>query len=323
MTVATVPTDVRGKSPIISTANQVNAKTTAKWRINQNGDVAAAIKSKEPRIVVGIRVYSTKAQLISLVKQGNPPYNIINSVGNGFRFYGEVLRADAKKGWWHIQYDLFPVDAKSLKISRGACTTIGAGQDEPQYDPRHEKVDDAIARLEMLESEPEMDYDIALPDSDNDEGEVHAGNTKKKKKKKKSRKVTSIESFLNMSDDGVLEATTFDHYYGEGDGDFIQWDILNDGEEIVVDAMEHHEDESPFSIDIPWTPEPAATDYFSIFFDHFFPSLQGKAVVLDKYLSNKECSGHQAYWVHEKVRFHRPNRPDPDFIVSVCICLSA
>ncbi len=74
---------------------------------------------------MGICVYSIKAQLISLVKQGDPPYNIISSMGNGFRFYGEVLRADAKKGWWHIQYDLFPVDAKSLKVSRGACCTIG------------------------------------------------------------------------------------------------------------------------------------------------------------------------------------------------------
>ena len=155
---------------------------------------------------------------------------------------------DVKKGWWHIQYDLFPVDAKSLKISRGACCTIVAGQDKPQYDPRHDKVDEAIALLEILESEPEEDYHLALPDSDDNKGEVNAGTkTKKKKKKKKTRKVTSIESFFRMSDDGVLEATTFDHYHGEGNGDFIWWDILKDGGEIVVDAMKHNnEDESPF-----------------------------------------------------------------------------
>jgi hypothetical protein len=295
---------------------------SAKRKMNKKGELVPSVKAKKPCIVVGIGVYSTKAQLISLVKQGNPPYNIISGVGNGFRFYGEVLRADVKKGWWHIQYDLFQVDAKSLRISRGACCTIAAGQDEPQYDPRHDKVDEAIAMLEILESEPDDDCDLALPpDSDDDNAVVNAGKTVAKKKKKKTRKVISIESFLNMSYDSVLETTAFDHYYGECNGDFVWWEILKDGEEIVVDAMEHkNEDESPFSIDIPWTPEPAATDYFSIFFQHFILSLQGKAAILDKYLSNPKCSGHKAYWVNEKVRFHHPNRPDPDFIVSVCFC---
>ena len=145
----------------------------------------------------------------------------------------------------------------------------------PSKYPRHDKVDEAIAMLETLESEHEDDYDLALPpDSDDDNAVVNAGKTaakKKKKKKKKTRKVISIESFLNMSDDGVLEATTFDHYYGEDDGDFVRWEILKDGEEIAVDAMEHkHEDESPFSIDILWTPEPAATDYLQFSFSTSF-----------------------------------------------------
>jgi hypothetical protein len=120
-----------------------------------------------------------------------------------------------------------------------------------------------------------------------------------------------------MSDNGVREATTFDHFYGEGDGDFIRWEILKDGEEILVDAMEHSkQDESPYSIQIPWTPEPATTDYFSAFFKHFFPSLKGKAAILDQYLSDPRCRGYKSYWCHEKVRFNRPDRPDPDSIVS-------
>jgi hypothetical protein len=62
-------------------------------------------------------------------------------------------------------------------------------------------------------------------------------------------------------------------------------------------------------------------DYFDVFFAYFFPPLEGKAEVLDRYLANPNCSGHQAYWVHDKVRFHRPDRSDPDFILKICITL--
>ncbi len=58
-----------------------------------------------------------------------------------------------------------------------------------------------------------------------------------------------------------------------------------------------------------------------MFFLSFFPSLDGKAEVLDNYLSNPRCSGHATYWVQEKVRFHREDAPDPDFILKICVSL--
>ena len=103
----------------------------------------------------------------------------------------------------------------------------------------------------------------------------------------------------------MLEAKSFNHYYGEGDDDNIKWDILQPGEEITQDSMQHSvDDTSPFKVHIPWKPETANVDYFDTYFTHFFPSLVGKAALLDKYLSNPECSGHRAYYVLEKVRFH-------------------
>lgn len=327
MTVSTVHKEARAKSPIISTANQVNAKTTAKKKTNKSGEVAAAIKTKEPRIFVGNRVFSLKSKLITIVKQGDPQYNIINDVGNGFRFYGTVARGDSKKGWWHIEYDLFPADHKCLRVSRSQCTTIAAGQDEPPYDPRHEKVQAVIDSLEILDDSDPEDLDVALLDSSDDDDDDGYGATatavakKKTKKKKKSRKVISIESFLAMSDEGALAATTFDHYYGEGDNEYIRWTILKDGEEISEDVMTHPSEENitPFNVDIPWAPETTGVDYFDTFFKYFFPSLEGKAAVIDKYLSNPQCSGHASYWVNEKVRFHRPDKPDPDYIVSAVV----
>jgi hypothetical protein len=102
--------------------------------VNKGGEVVSSVKIKEPRIKIGVRVFSTKSQLISLVKQGDPCYkNLWSATSNGFRFYGTVLRAHTRKGWWHVEYDLFPSDAKSLRISRGLCSTIASGQDEPSY----------------------------------------------------------------------------------------------------------------------------------------------------------------------------------------------
>ena len=325
MTVSTVEKHLRAKSPIVSTANKINAKTAAKKRVNKGGEVVAAVKVKEPRIKIGVRVFSTKSQLISLVKQGDPCYNnLLSATSNGFRFYGTVLKADARKGWWHVEYDLFPSDAKSLKISRGLCSTIALGQDEPSYQVRNEKINEALEQLEMIDSEPDDDLDLVLRDSDDDDADgtsapVAAAKTNKKQKKK-SRKIKSLESFLEMSDDGVLHSETFDHYHGEGDDEFIRWEILKDGNEITDDIMEHDSD-SPFRIDIPWSPETTFVNYFDVFFKYFFPSLEGKAAVLDRYLSNPSCSGYQGYWVHEKVRFNRPKRSEPYYILKVCVSL--
>ena len=320
MFVSAVSGSVRAKSPIISTANQINAKTTAKKKASKKGDLVDAVKTKQPMIKAGVRIHSTREQLLSFLKQGDPAYDIVKSVAKGFRFYGEVQRGDSRKGWYHIQYDLFPAGGNSLRLPRGSCQTLRRGEDEPQYDPKHDKVEQAIDDLELLA--PEADFDLVLSDSDCDDdtagvGDEHEQTKNKKGKRKKSRKILSLESFLNLSDDGVLQATSFNHYYGEGDAMFIKWDILQEGEEITQDAMQHSvADTSPFLVDIPWKPETSAVDYFDTFFKHFFPSLEGKAALLDEYLSNPECTGHRAYYVVAKVRFHQPDRPDPDYIVS-------
>ena len=179
MTVSTVEKHLRAKSPIVSTANKINAKTAAKKRVNKGGEVVAAMKVKEPRIKNRVRVFSTKSQLISLVKQGDPCYNNLRSAtSNGFWFYGTVLRADARKGWWHVEYDLFQSDAKSLKISRGLCSTIASGQDEPSYQVRNEKINKALEQLEMIDSEPDDDLDLVLRDSDDDDADGTSGRLK-------------------------------------------------------------------------------------------------------------------------------------------------
>lgn len=324
MAISTVPVELRDKSPVTSTANKVNGTTATKRRMKRNGDIILAVKGKEMRIGKNVRVYSTKAQLKSRVKQGDPQHDVISAVGDGFRFYGKVIEPDARKGWWVVEFDLFPTSDKRIRITRGLVTTVRAGEDEPSHHPRHDKVAEAVANIERLADLDEESCDILLDDSDDDgddsnkemeDSNINISPPKTTKKRKLSKKVSSIQSFLNMSDDLVLDATTFNHFYGEGNADFIPWTILEEGKEIVQDVMQHPTTSSVFNIDIPWSPSINGNDYFTIFFEHFFPSLEGKAAVIDKYLSDERCSAY-TYVKHDKIIFHRPDESDPDYLVS-------
>jgi hypothetical protein len=312
MTVTTVSAGAREKSPIISTANKVNAITSTKTRRTKDGTLVSSVKDKAVRIGKNVHVFSTKAQLISRVKQGDPQYEIISRNGDGFRFYGRIVAPDVRKGWWVCEYDLFPIDAKTLRISRTQCTTVRDGEEEPEHHPRNEKIARAIANIEVLEESEAEDFDLVLDDGDGIQEEDDR--TRPKKKKKVSRKVKSINSFLSMSEDGVLDATTFDHYWGEGEEDYVRWEILKEGEEISSDVMSHPST-SPYSTKIPWNASINNNDFFNIFFDHFFPSLEGNAALLDEYLSSERCTAYN-YVKRENIKFERPDAPDPDCLVS-------
>ena len=55
-------------------------------------------------------------------------------------------------------------------------------------------------------------------------------------------------------------------------------------EEFDMDMdMEEGGVSSPFTIDIPWDPEPANVDYNNVFLAHFFPSLEGKAAQINRF----------------------------------------
>ncbi len=144
------------------------------------------------------------------MKQGDLLYNIINSMGNQFWFYRAVLKGDGIVGYWHVEFDLFPGNGKALKLSCHQCTTLQDGEDEPEHDAQHDKVTAAIDNMEVLQVEAEIDEscELALLDSSDDEQHDNSAKTQTKKtpKKRKSRKVLAIESFLQMSNEGVLNA---------------------------------------------------------------------------------------------------------------------
>ena len=112
----------------------------------------------------------------------------------------------------------------------------------------------------------------------------------------------------------------------------IKWQILGEDEQIVTCPMEQKMkassapmavsapgarvagnpdqlDVNPFKKDIEWDPVPNKTDYNKIFFEHFFPSLEGKAEVADRIISDPRCG---MYTTGQKMQpFHQPGRDDP------------
>lgn len=77
-----------------------------------------------------------------------------------------------------------------------------------------------------------------------------------------------------------------------------------------------HKALSPLKKDIPWNPDTKKVDYNATFFEHFFPSVEGKAKVLDEYLWNEKCPMY-ATVKKDNIRFHRPDAEDPDYLVSL------
>ena len=85
-------------------------------------------------------------------------------------------------------------------------------------------------------------------------------------------------------------------------------------------------DDSPFLDDIPWDKNPNNVDYNSVLFENFYPSLKGKAAVLDEYLShpltNPEVPNKWKDRVAaSNIKFHRPESNDPDALVKICMTL--
>ena len=78
-------------------------------------------------------------------------------------------------------------------------------------------------------------------------------------------------------------------------------DILNNGKEITQDMMQcKPQDGSLFATEIEWHLQTSRVNDFDVFISLFFTSLSGKAAVIDNYLSDPHCSGHQTYWLQEK-----------------------
>ena len=154
-----------------------------------------------------------------------------------------------------------------------------------------------------------------------------------------------IEAFKKLPPTEQARAKAFTFSYGGKPDETIEWSILGDTEQIVNCPMEEEqkrreekereareeEDEfdmdmdmeeggvsSPFTVDIPWDAEPANVDYNNVFLTHFFPSLEGKASMIDRFHADPRSPNFRMV-SDRNICFERPHDTDPDKLVSAAV----
>lgn len=213
-----------------------------------------------------------------------------------FRFYGTIEGKGTGKTY-RVKLDSMPTSDNTITINRASIVVMAAGEEEHPYTEKQRALDESIEECHNIE-----------PVS----GKPKAINYVEE----------SYKYFTGLPTEIQKEEKEFILKYGKDDGDVIHWQILGEMEQITECPMEANEalkDIGVLKKDIPWDPDPSKVNYSSILLDHFFPSLEGKAMILDKFLSRSSPHGNpwKATVEHEKIKFHRPDSDDPDELVSI------
>lgn len=263
MTVATVSKKRRATSPVETTANKRNTAEKAAALGNKKGRKNA----KVPPINSNRRVVVLQSDLLAHMKLSCPEHPALSFVEGKsypkFPFCGVVLKAAAAgnqvrgKKQHPIKFDLLPHDHNVVVVKRAIIRVLIPGEDEPEYDDKQARID-ALNEICEHPNLPSNEYgsgdDMASVNSDEELVDENTGSGAKKKKKKK-RCALEMEKFLKeKSDYEIAIKKSYKHYYGEGDNEYIEWTILQEGEEIVDDVMQHPPQlQSVFKKDIPWS----------------------------------------------------------------------
>ena len=87
-----------------------------------------------------------------------------------------------------------------------------------------------------------------------------------------------------------------------------------------MDTMEHPPpNESPMKLNVPWSARKEDIQFNDVFFGHFFPSLCGKAKLMDEFYSDPRC-GMSTTIANDKIKFERTGE-DPDVLLKICVTL--
>ena len=304
LTVSRPSPDRRETTAITTSARKSKYKST---------DIAGARQPSRPKkqtIGVGKRVFVERKHLKYMFDPTSESFAIIEmNSSDKFRFFGSVVGKANKL--YRVKLDLLPSSANEVCISRSSIEVLAPGQEEEPYTPR------AQAESEMIQECSEV---------------VEGG----------SGKSTFVEQlyshFTNLPVENQAIASEFVLKYGQEEESVIRWRILSEEEQITECPMER-ERSSMAEVQavherIPWDPDPCKVDYNRVLLDHFFPSLAGKAKVLDDFLRRQPKNPRVGNpWKvrveRDNIQFHREDADDPDELVSMlfsfnvfyCLCL--
>ena len=286
MSVKTIEADARSKASV-GTSARMTKKGAKKTADPKGGGKKKQAKKKQPNIKLRCRVKAKRKRIARLVEPKSTAGEIIKQFHRDDRnFSGTVVGKVGKN--WRIKFDDLPHDHEGVVLHRDAFTTLEKDEDVPEYD-------------RMTAEDQRIAEECATTD------------------KKINHKKDSTDKFLAMTDEELKTVKYYEMKYGDKDSDVVSWQVLADDEAIAEDAMNKEGDATPpMKVDIPWSPDTTKVDYNKIFFEHFFPSLKGKAKVIDKFLNHRECPMYSTK-EHDNIKFDREGEDDPDVLVSYCV----
>lgn len=255
------------------------------FRKRKGGNSNEAPQSKQPRIGRNKRVRMTRRNLFQRCNETQAPY-LHTHLPNDHLYYGTVISgggggSKTSSSKWNVKFDVLPFENNVVKhIERKLLHVLSAGEDEPASDPAH------------------LCDDIA--DAIN------------KRKQNKSPWSISVDEFLDQPKEALATATQFEAKWGEEQEQRQIWMILKD-EEYITDSNFKLPEKAKLKLD-------RNASLYELFFDSFFPSVQGHAALLDKYLSDSRADYHTTY-KNRKFKFHDEQDDDPDWKVKQCYLL--
>ena len=280
----------RSAAKAVTTARKTTAKSQRK-------------NVKGPQCRKGVRVQVKRKHVKSMVKDA--AYDAISKMPDDINLYGTVVKS-CGRNIFEISFDVLPSLQKTVSVARRHIQPLALGAEEPEYS--HRQADN--------ESRADACALGAEPGSESEEEVGGTNDSGPRKGKKINYAKQSMAKLMEQGKDQLRNAKTFHHEYGPGPEDKVIWDILGDGEEILEDVMTHPPpDRNAFKVGIPWNKNKKHVDYNDIFFKHFFVDLTGKAKLMDEFLSDERCDFYHTV-KNDNIKFHRPDRDDPDCIVS-------
>ncbi len=189
-----------------------------------------------------------------------------------------------------MRFDILPIDNNVvINIARMKLSVLLPGEDEMVGDRQATQAD----LLEQVENDKEQ-----------------------QQKDKSSPMVKCQRQFAALSKDDILSAKSFCMTYGAAPAESFSWDILRDDE---------HHIHSTF---VPPASSNVVSEFFDFnkakednFFEHVFPSILGHSKIIDKFMSDNRATYYYETARLDKIKFHDPLDPDPDWKVQQCYLL--
>jgi len=286
------------------TADPAPSKKRRAKKASPPGTTTARKKKKkkvdQDKMKIGCRVSVTRKGLYLCGRVSDEQKAAIKDFPQTYKCFGTVRSGKQKTGY-NIEFDLFPAGQKIvLGLTRAKIIVLKAGAEEKALrDPTAEQ-------LALLESDDET-----VASQPNKDG------TTKKKPKKLTPAAKSVNDFVSMSVEDRATARIFEHRYGVGDRDLVEWEILPDGVHITG---EHDPFKCPEELEMKKEIDFQKEALDEIFFRDFFPCIQGHAKLLDEFFDNPLAPYHTTV-KEENIVFHQEGDIDPDWAVKQCYLL--